>query len=183
RLRGMHVVLARLELRLGLADVLDARPGAQQRQLRVRLIAIRRRAPEREVSVGRVEPRDDVARFYAIAFGGLQLENPAADLRRPTDLRRLDVAGGAVGGRGAGGIARSGERRQRHTQHKDPACHIFPSSCARVTRWMCATTASRETPVTSARVTRAIFSRIRDVARNTISGAMMPACTMNGGCG
>ena len=59
RLRAAHVGLRRLHLRRGLADVFGARAGAQQRELRLGLLALRRRAAQREVGVRRVDPRDD----------------------------------------------------------------------------------------------------------------------------
>ena len=95
------VGLRRGELRFGLADVLDARAGAEQPQLRVGLIALGLRAGERELGVGGVEPRDEVAGLDAIAFGDAELEQAAADLRGDLHVGGLDLPrdADAVGGR------------------------------------------------------------------------------------
>ena len=101
RLRGSHVRLRRLDLRRRLTDVLRPRAGADQRELRLRLIAIGRRAPERQLGVRGVEPGDDVPRRHAIPFGDLHLDEPSADLAGDADFGRFDVAGGPVGAAGA----------------------------------------------------------------------------------
>ena len=53
----------------------DARAGEQQPQLRVGLLALGLRARQRELGVGGVEPRDEVAGLDAIAFGDAELEH------------------------------------------------------------------------------------------------------------
>ena len=69
--------------------------GLQQPQLRVGLVAIGLGAPQRELDVAGVEPRNHVAGGDAVAFVDPQLERAAADFGGDADLGGLDVAGRA----------------------------------------------------------------------------------------
>ena len=78
------------------------------------------RPPQRQVGVGGVDPRDDVAGADAVAFGDLHFEQPSADLGGDADLGGLDVAGGAVrAAASARPVAAGGESptRNRSDEH------------------------------------------------------------------
>ena len=130
RLRRPHVRLGGLDLRRGLTDVLRPRAGADERQLRLGLLAIRPRAPQRQVHVGRVDQGDDVPRRHAIAFGDLDLDEPSADFAGDADFGRFDVAGGPGRGVGRGPVAGGQQQRQDHNDgRRGSSLHeIFPSS-------------------------------------------------------
>ncbi len=131
-LRGLDVGLRGLDLCGGLPDVLDARAGAQQRKLRLRLVALRFRPAQRQRRVGGVDVGDDVAGSDAIPFGHSHVEQAAAHFRGDADLRRFDVAGGAIGRRV--GAALAGDEHQG-AQDEGPRDHrpshaSLPSSSA-----------------------------------------------------
>ena len=96
-----------------------------------RLVALAPGAPERQLGVGRVDARDDVARRDAVAFGDLHLDTPSADLGGDAHFGRLDVAGGArlagvVGGRGAAGRrARQDESHGRYDGRRSSHASSF----------------------------------------------------------
>ena len=80
--------------------------------MRLRLVAIRLGARDRDLDVGRVDPRDEVARRDAIPFGDLHLEQPPADFGGDADFGRLDVAGWrGPSARGRLAVARRGRAR------------------------------------------------------------------------
>ena len=90
---AIDVGLGGIDLRLGLTDVLDARAGLEQPQLRDGGRPIGAAALDLQLGVARVELRDEVAAIEAIAFGHPQLEDPSTDFRRDVHLGRLDVTG------------------------------------------------------------------------------------------
>ena len=85
----------RVDLRLRLADVLDARAGLEQAQLRVRRGALGLRPADLQVDVAHIELRDHDPGSDAVAFGDAQIDQPSADFRRDLHLGRLDVPGHA----------------------------------------------------------------------------------------
>ena len=89
------VGIRRFRLGRGLADVFGPRSGLQQPELGGGLVALRFRPSDRDLGVGGVEARDEVAGRHAIAFGDFQFQHPPADFGRDPDFRRFDVAGGA----------------------------------------------------------------------------------------
>ena len=101
-LRGGDVGRRGGDLRLGLADVLTARAGLQQPQLRVRLRSLGLRALQREIDVARVEPRHHIALLHAIAFGNRHLDDAPADFGRHLHFSRVDLPGHARACRGRG---------------------------------------------------------------------------------
>ena len=116
-LRGGDVGRRGGDLRLGLADVLAARAGLQQPQLRVRLRSLGLRALQREIDVARVEPRDDIALLHAIAFGDRHLDDAPADFRRHLHLGRVDLPRHARACRGCRFPARTERDRGDHAEH------------------------------------------------------------------
>ena len=94
-LGGADVRLGGRRLRLGLADVFDASAGEQQPKLCVGLLALGPGARQRELGVGGVEARDQIAGVDAIAFGDAQLDTRPPTWAATWHVGRLDLAGHA----------------------------------------------------------------------------------------
>jgi hypothetical protein len=126
RFGGTRFRLRDGELGVGLTDVLGSRPGAQQAQLRVGLIAFGARSGQRELGVGHIQACDDRSGGDAIALGGRQFKEPAADLRGDVDFGRLNLSGCAHpirgGFLGAGAHGRCAEE-QRGQPRDGWSCH------------------------------------------------------------
>ena len=94
-LRGGDFGARRVDLRLRLAEVLDARARLDEAQLRFGGSLLRLRAIDRELHVARVEGEHGLSGLHAIALLDRQREDAAARFRGEPRFRRFDMTGDA----------------------------------------------------------------------------------------
>jgi hypothetical protein len=100
---GAGVGLSGRELGVGLADILDAGAGSQEAELSVGLIALGAGARERQLGVGGIEPRHELAGRDAVALVRREFQQPPANQRRYLHLGGFNLSRNAdtIGRRGS----------------------------------------------------------------------------------
>ena len=92
---GGNFGASRVDLRLRLAQIFDARAGLHEAKLRFGGGLLGFRAIDRELHVARVEGEHGLSGLHAIALLDRQREDAAARFRGEPRFRRLDMAGDA----------------------------------------------------------------------------------------